>query len=329
MKIPEAERIFAIEDKADFERCAMELFRYQSAANPVYRDYLAYLGRDPLKVRSLSDLPFLPIGFFKTHRVLSGDQLPELLFESSGTTGDQSSKHYVTDPELYLKSLTRGFERVYGPPSDWCILALLPSYLEKGNSSLVYMMEQLMKLSGHPDNGFYLNEPSSLHAILEKRRADAFPVMLVGVSYALLDLAADYHGKMPEGIVVMETGGMKGRRKEMIRSELHELLKKAFDCGEIHSEYGMTELLSQAYSTGHQLFETPPWMKVLIRDSYDPFSLVAEGQTGGINVIDLANIHSCAFIATSDLGRILPDGRFEVLGRFDQAEVRGCNLMVS
>jgi len=329
MNLPDKEHIFNISNDSQFTELALELFRYQAENNAVYREYLQYLHRDPLNVTILEEIPFLPIGFFKTHRVLTGDVSPQLVFESSRTTGEEASKHYVSDPLLYRESLLKGFMRVYGDPKDWCILSLLPSYIERGNSSLVYMMNQLMKLSGHPDSGFYLNATDSLHKILEKRAEDMHPTLLVGVSFALLDLAADFRGKINPDTVIMETGGMKGRRREMIRSELHQVLKEAFACGEIHSEYGMTELLSQAYSTGYQLFNTPPWMKVMIRDSYDPFSFVPEGQTGGISIIDLANINSCSFIATSDLGRLHEDGRFEVLGRFDQAEVRGCNLMVS
>ncbi len=329
MEKPEKERIFTIEGEVQFEETALRIFRYQASQNPVYSSYIKFLRKDPERITSIGEIPFLPISFFKSHRVYTGIDEPAVVFESSRTTGDAPSRHYLSDPDLYNESLVRGFERVYGSPSDWCILSLLPSYLERGNSSLVYMMDQLMRLSGHPDNGFYLDAQGDLLKVLEKRAADKFPVLLVGVSFALLDLAEVFRGQLPEHSVIMETGGMKGRRKELIRSELHAILKTAFGSSAIHSEYGMTELLSQAYSTGGQLFSCPPWMKIYIRDTYDPFSMVPAGQTGGINIIDLANIHSCSFIATSDLGRLHSDGRFEVLGRFDQAEVRGCNLMVS
>jgi len=329
MLVPDYNRIFKLATEEEFRSLAMDVFRYQAVANPVYREYLALLKKDPEKIEQPEQIPFLPIGFFKTHRIITGEMQAELVFESSRTTGETPSRHFVANAALYQESLANGFKRIYGDPEDWCILSLLPSYVERGNSSLVYMMDRLMKQSGHPDSGFYLNEAESLHRILEKRAEDAHPTMLVGVSFALLDLASDFRGMIHPDTVIMETGGMKGRRKEMIRSELHQVLKEAFRCGEIHSEYGMTELLSQAFSTGYQLFETPPWMRILIRDSYDPFTLVPAGQTGGINVIDLANIHSCSFISTSDLGRVNDKGQFEVLGRFDQAEVRGCNLMVS
>ncbi|MEZ5069469.1 MAG: acyltransferase [Bacteroidales bacterium] len=315
-------------DSKTFRELSLEVFRYQARENAVYREYLRILGSRSGRVSEPEDIPFLPIEFFRNHRVVTGDREPALVFESSGTTGAATSRHWVADPALYEESLLRGFHRVFGDPRGMCILALLPSYLERGGSSLVHMMKVLMDAGGHPDNGFYLDDFDRLSGVLRQRNGDGTPTLLVGVSFALLDLAESHSQVLGENITLVETGGMKGRRTELIRSELHAILGRAFGKERIFSEYGMTELLSQAWSTGGGLFQAPPWLKVLIRDPNDPFGYVPEGRTGGINLIDLANLHSCAFLATGDLGKIHADGRFEVLGRFDHATVRGCNLLV-
>jgi hypothetical protein len=324
--------IFRTENDRTFRKTTLEVFRYQADMNPVYREFIHGIGLDPVQVREPEQVPFLPVEFFRTHRVICGDVTPELIFESSGTTGMEPSRHYVADPQLYLESFTRGFNRFYGDPSGLCILALLPSYLEREGSSLVYMTERLIRISGHPDSGFYLDQWEELAGVLGRRNRDGQPTLLIGVSFALVDLAEKYAMELGNHIIVMETGGMKGRRKELVRDELHQILREAFHSEVIHSEYGMTELLSQAYSTGEGIFRCPPWMKVLIRDPNDPLSILSHlkgSQTGGINIIDLANLYSCSFIATGDLGVLYPDGSFEVRGRFDHSEVRGCNLMVT
>ena len=252
----------------------------------------------------------------------------EAVFESSGTTGKTPSRHHVANIQLYRENFLRNFNAFYGSPEELCILALLPSYLERESSSLVYMMNQLIQWSKHADSGFYLDQLGELSAILGKRNNDRHPTLLLGVSFALLDLAEQNPISLWNNISVMETGGMKGRRKDLVRSELHRVLKEAFGVGNIHSEYGMTELLSQAYSDGDGLFRPPPWMNVLVRDPNDPLSLLPPGQSGGINIIDLANIYSCSFIATGDLGKVHEDGSFEVLGRYDHSDIRGCNLLI-
>lgn len=310
----------------EFNACSLEIFRYQYLNNSIYRQFADAVGRAPEAVGRMEDIPFLPIEFFKTHRIVSGaSTAPDVIFESSGTTGTEVSRHYVTDLELYRKSFMNGFERFYGHPSAYIILALLPSYLEQGNSSLVYMVNELIQAGGHPDSGFYLEASDDL--IQAVQRADR-TVLLFGVTYALLDLAAT-EPSMGSNLIVLETGGMKGRRKEMIREALHGELCKAFQTETIHSEYGMTELLSQAYSAGKGIFKAPPWMKVMTRDPNDPLAWTGNGKTGGINIIDLANVHSCSFLATQDLGRTFDDDSFEVLGRFDTSDIRGCNLLVA
>jgi len=323
------DNIFKIRDLKTFRAAALEVFNYQAVHTPVYRDYLAALGTDASRVQEPEAIPFLPIEFFKSHSVIGEGKSAELIFESSGTTGTTPSSHHVSDTQIYRESFLRSFNASYGSPEDLCILALLPSYLERESSSLVYMMDQLISWSKHPDSGFYLDQLGELSAILEKRNNDRHPTLLLGVSFALLDLAEQHPMPLWNNIRVMETGGMKGRRQEMVRSELHEALIRAFDLDTVHSEYGMTELLSQAYSGGDGLFKTPPWMKVLVRDPNDPLSLLPPGQSGGINIIDLANIYSCSFIATGDLGKIYEDGSFEVLGRYDHSDIRGCNLLLS
>ena len=322
----------------DFETVALEVFRFQYDNNPVYHDYMSALHVDPSRIGSITGIPFLPIRFFKSHTVMTTRFTPATTFESSGTTGAVNSRHIIKDLSLYENSFTAGFSRVYGPVSDWCVIGLLPSYIEKGNSSLVYMVNELVNQSHHPQSGFYLNEFDKLSRTLMKLEAEKQKTILFGVSFALLDFAAS-HPLPLKHTIIMETGGMKGRREEMIRAELHEILKRSFDLPAIHSEYGMTELLSQAYSEGNGIFHCPPWMRVLIRDEEDPLAVVSHlpiaigtavgsPRSGGINIIDLANIYSCSFIATDDGGKLHGDGSFEVLGRIDNSDVRGCSLMV-
>jgi phenylacetate-coenzyme A ligase PaaK-like adenylate-forming protein len=320
------DRIFAIRSAAEFEAVALEVFRLQAVENPVYREYLERLSVDAQTVRTLAEVPFLPIGFFRSHRVVTGTAPDAVLFRSSGTTGSTTNVHHVTDTALYERSFREGFRLFYGDPGKYCILALLPSYLERSDSSLVYMADRLIRDSGHPASGFCLDRLEELHETLLSLQARRQPTILLGVTFALLDFAERYRLDWPE-LIVMETGGMKGRRKELVREEVHALLQSAFGVPQVHSEYGMTELLSQAYSDGAGIFRTPPWMKILLRDPNDPFA-VRETGSGGINVIDLANLHSCSFLETGDLGRALPDGGFTVLGRFDNADLRGCNLLV-
>lgn len=329
MKPAFIQEIFKIHDEQTFRAIALEVFRYQARHIPVYRDYLAALRIDPEEIRTLENIPFLPLEFFRTHRVLHEGMEARMVFESSGTSGMEASRHHVASLDLYKESFSRGYMHFYGEPSGSCILALLPAYLERKGSSLVYMMDRLISASGHPDSGFYLDDLEGLSLVLEKQNQDKIPTLLLGVSFALLELAEKHPQELAEHITVMETGGMKGRRKELIRSELHEILGRAFGKDRIHSEYGMTELLSQAYSEGKGFFTCPPWMKVLIRDPNDPFTILEKGSSGGINLIDLANIYSCSFLATDDLGISYPDHTFEVLGRFDHADVRGCNLLLS
>lgn len=312
---------------AGFAALALETFRHQEAENPVYRQYLQLLGCNPPDIAAVDDIPFLPVEFFKTHRVVTGPGTETRVFESSGTTGAQTSRHYILSDEIYIDSLESGFRHFFGEPSDYCFLALLPTYLERKNSSLVFMMDRLIRLSRHPLSGFYLHNREELARNLESLERSGQKTMLIGVTFALLDLAEGFPRPLKNTIVV-ETGGMKGRREEMTRTELHRILKTAFQLESVGSEYGMTELLSQAWSTGNGIFRTPPWMKVLIRDPYHPFRHMPDGKSGGIDVIDLANRFSCSFIQTQDLGRLHQDGSFEVLGRFDNSELRGCNLLV-
>ena len=321
------QRIFEIQTDQEFEELALEVFKFQARGNKVYSKYLGLLGINPYSIDTLTQIPFLPIEFFKYHKILTGDKDPQIVFESSGTTGSEVSKHYVIDPDLYHKSLNKCFRLFYQAPENYCILALLPSYLERDNSSLVHMTEQLIRQSQNDSSGFYLDNYSSLNEILLDSEKNKTPTLLLGVSFALVEFAQQF--PMPlNHTTLIETGGMKGRREEMTRGALHSLLKESFKSGEIHSEYGMTELLSQSWSSGRGIFKSPPWMKILIRDMYDPFSYQEENKSGGINIIDLANVWSCSFIATQDIGKIVPGGGFEVLGRFDHSDLRGCNLMI-
>jgi len=319
--------IFDITTAERFAASALDIFNFQYKTVQVYRNFCEGLSINPKEVDAIEKIPFLPISFFKSHKILSDDKSSQLIFESSGTTGELTSKHFVADESIYKNSFRKGFEQAYGNISDYVILALLPSYLERDNSSLVYMVADWINQSQHADSGFYLNQMDKLHDKLVALDSAGQKVILIGVSFALLDLAERYPMRLCNTIV-METGGMKGRRKELVRSELHQILKTGLGVSTIHSEYGMTELLSQAYSQGEGLFGCPPWMKILIRDPEDPLTLMGHSKNGGINVIDLANVYSCSFVATQDLGKTYPDERFEVLGRFDHADIRGCNLLV-
>jgi len=319
--------IFSIKTEKDFETLSFKIFRFQFENNPIYRSFCDLLNIHPSDITSIKDIPFLPIQFFKSHQVLSSSNPIEKIFSSSGTTGSVTSKHYVTDISIYENSFQKGFEQFYGNINDYVILALLPSYLEREGSSLIYMADALIKQSNHKESGFYLSNLSELKNILIKLETGGKKTLLIGVSFALLDLVETYPFKLKHSLV-METGGMKGRRKELVRYELHTILKQGFGVEQIHSEYGMTELLSQAYSKGNGIFECPNWMKIFTRDPEDALSILDTDKNGGINIIDLANINSCAFIATQDLGKIHPDGTFEIVGRFDHSDIRGCNLMV-
>ncbi|MDN3664641.1 acyl transferase [Algibacter miyuki] len=319
--------IFNIKTTSEFETLALEVFQFQFKNNRVYRSFCDLLYIHPSDVKTIEDIPFLPIQFFKTHDILSSEAAIKTTFTSSGTTGSATSKHLVTDLEVYEQSFTKGFEHFYGPIEDYVILGLLPSYLEREGSSLIYMVDAMVSSSKHPESGFYLDNISDLKDTLIKLDTEGKKILLIGVSFALLDLVEAHQFNL-NNTIIMETGGMKGRRKELIRNELHQQLKVGFGVEHIHSEYGMTELLSQAYSLGNGTFQTPNWMHILTRDTEDALTINPIGKAGGINVIDLANINSCSFIATQDLGRINPDGSFEVIGRFDNSDIRGCNLMV-
>lgn len=321
-------RIFQIDSTGKFNDLAVEIFRYQYENNRVYREFADHLKIRIQKVESPEQIPFLPIGFFKTQKVLTGQDQTHAHFESSSATGTGISRHFYSDLNIYHQSLMQGFRHFYGDPSQYCILALLPSYLERSGSSLVYMVQQLIDASGHTGSGFYLHNLDDLAEKLQILDRQGEKNLLIGVSFALLDLVGKRQFDL-KNTIVMETGGMKGRRRELVREELHAELCRGFGVKQIHSEYGMTELFSQAYSKGGGKFFTPPWMKVLIRDTNDPLTCQGHGKTGGINVIDLANLHSCCFIATQDLGRNHADGSFEVLGRFDHSDVRGCSLLVA
>ncbi len=326
MKIEEFKnKIFEIKSDSEFNEIALEIFHYQYVNNPVYNQYVGLNISNIEKINHYKHIPFLPIELFKSHRVVCRSSEPEKIFESSGTTGFPTSKHYVQDLSLYENSFRGCFQQFYGHPEQYLILALLPNYLESENSSLVFMVEKLITLSKNPLSGFYLNNYDELAETLNKNNSQK--ALVIGVSFALLEFTEMYEIPLANGII-METGGMKGRRKEIIREELHLQLAAKFHTAKIHSEYGMTELLSQAYSDGDGIFKTPPWMKVLIRDTNDPKSLLGNDKTGGLNIIDLANLYSCSFIATQDLGKTYRDGSFEVLGRFDNSDIRGCNLMI-
>ena len=319
--------LFSISNQKQFEKIALKTFRYQYENNLVYQEFCDLLHTNVQKVKTLQQIPFLPIQFFKSHTVVSNNEAPQAIFTSSGTTGMTTSQHLVTDVSLYEESYRRGFSQFYGNIENYVVLALLPSYLEREGSSLIYMVEDLIQLSNQPESGFYLNNHDELIEKLIELDSQGQNVILFVVTYALLDLIEKRKFQL-QNTIIMETGGMKGKRKEMIREELHQQLCAGFGVASIHSEYGMTELLSQAYSLGEGIFECPSWMQILIRDTEDALSYITNGKTGGINVIDLANRNSCAFIATQDLGKKYANGTFEVLGRFDNSDIRGCNLMV-
>ena len=316
-------------DDKEFSKIALEIFQLQYRDNPIYKRFTDALKINPAKVETIDQVPFLPIEIFKTQKVVTetGIVRDKTIFTSSGTSQTGASSHYVSDIGIYENSFLKGFEQFYGKPAEYCFLALLPSYLERNGSSLVYMAQKLIELSKNERSNFYLNNLDELVKTISELKEQKKKVFLLGVSYALLDLA-ECGIKLNENFTVMETGGMKGRRKELLKSELHRILKESFAVNEIHSEYGMTELLSQAYSRRDGIFETPPWLKILVRDTNDPFQYLASGKTGGINVIDLANINSCSFIATQDLGKLHEDGKFELMGRFDNSDIRGCNLLM-
>ncbi len=319
--------IFNTNTHAEFEALALQIFNFQFDNNSVYRSFCDLLYKHPSDVKTLKDIPFLPIQFFKTHRVLSSKAPIKATFKSSGTTGSITSKHHVTNLEIYNQSFSKGFQNFYGSMEDYVVLALLPSYLEREGSSLIYMVNDMITKSKHKESGFYLNNLSELKDNLIKVDSEGKQVLLIGVSFALLDLVESFQFNL-KSTIIMETGGMKGRRKELIRDELHHQLKIGFGVEAIHSEYGMTELLSQAYSKGNGVFNCPNWMRILTRDPEDALSINTFEKTGGINIVDLANINSCSFIATQDLGRLNKDGSFEIVGRFDNSDIRGCNLMV-
>jgi len=320
--VAECGYIFSIASDEEFEREALRLFRYQAERCEPYAAYVQLLGIEPSAVQHVEDIPMLPIELFKSHKVYCGETEPQMIFTSSATTGMVQSRHYVADIALYERVFTEAFRRFYGNEEECSIYALLPSYLEREGSSLVYMAERLIATSG--GGGFYLNDYDKL---LSDMSRDPNPKILLGVTYALLDLAENYAPHL-ENTVVMETGGMKGRRKELPKTELHKILCSAFGVERIHSEYGMAELLSQAYSFGDGLFRTPAWMKVLVRDVNDPFARLASGRRGGLDIIDLANQSSCAFIATEDMGIRYDDGSFRIEGRISKSDIRGCNLLV-
>jgi phenylacetate-coenzyme A ligase PaaK-like adenylate-forming protein len=319
--------IFAISSKKEFEKITLKVFRHQYENNKVYQAFCNHLGKNTSNVKQINAIPFLPIQFFKSETIVSNFEQAQTIFTSSGTTGTQTSQHFVTDISIYENSYNIAFAQFYGNIQEYCVLALLPSYLEREGSSLIYMVNDWIAKSNHKDSGFYLNNLEQLANKIIELENEGQNILLIGVTYALLDLI-EYKKFNLKNTIVMETGGMKGKRKEIIREELHQTLCEGFGVNTIHSEYGMTELLSQAYSLGNGIFECPIWMDVLIRDAEDALQYVENGKTGGINVIDLANINSCSFIATQDLGKKHQNMTFEVLGRFDNSDIRGCNLMV-
>ena len=319
------EEIFNISDNDEFECLALSIFDFQMKNNPIYAQYASLILKNKIP-QNIYEIPFLPIDFFKKEQLICKGKGVEEIFISSGTAGEQS-KHLVSDISLYKKSFLTSFELFYGEIMDYCILSLLPNYREREGSSLIYMVDELIRKSEHEKSGFYLNDYKGLSETIAELEKKKQKTILIGVSYALLDLAENFP-QILEYTTIIETGGTKGKRKEFLKEELHKILKNSFGLQNIHSEYGMTELLSQSYSRGKGIFKSPPWKKVLIRDTNDPLSIIGEHKTGGINIIDLANIYSCPFIATQDLGKTYDDGSFSVLGRFDNSDVRGCNLLV-
>ena len=319
--------IFNIQTQEEFKQVALNVFKHQFKNNKVYRSFCDLLYIHPSNITKVEEIPFLPIQFFKSRKILSSLEEVQETFTSSGTTGSITSKHFVTDINLYKESYLNGFSHFYGNIEDYVVLALLPNYLEREGSSLVFMVDDLIQKSKNSESGFYLNNIEVLAKKLTELDKKGQKVLLIGVSFALLDLIETAQFNL-KNTIIMETGGMKGRRKELVREELHQILQNGFGVSEIHSEYGMTELLSQGYSDGNGVFKTPPWMKILTRDTEDALTIQQIGKTGGINVIDLANYNSCSFIATQDLGKVHKNGTFEIIGRFDNSDIRGCNLMV-
>jgi phenylacetate-coenzyme A ligase PaaK-like adenylate-forming protein len=328
MNKPGKEQIFSISTDEQFNAAALSIFQYQAKNCAIYREFIEGLRIDPTQITSIKQIPFLPIEFFKSRDVVSTTDPVQVTFTSSGTTGMITSSHQVTDVSWYEDSFRKAFQLFYGDIKSYTVLALLPSYLEREGSSLIYMANDLIQQSNNPDSGFFLYNYEELANQLKKQQELNKPTLLIGVTFALLDFVEQHSTNFPE-LIVMETGGMKGRRKEMIREELHDTLSKGFGVNAIHSEYGMTELLSQGYSKGNGIFNYPPWMRIITRDTNDPMSFLTNDRAGGVNVIDLANINSCSFIATQDLGKVLADGSFEILGRFDNADIRGCNLLIA
>lgn len=328
MEIPKAkvlaDKVFAINNEQDFDKIALEMFKFQYFNNPFYREYCDTIKRNPSNVNDITGIPFLPISFFKNRDIKTTDFEPEVVFKSSGTTGVATSRHLVKDAKVYKRSFLSCFEQFYGAVNQLCIVGLLPSYLEQGNSSLIFMVSELIRQSGHELNDFYLYDHKHLYQNLLRLEEQKQQTVLFGVSYALLDFAEKFSLNL-QNTIIIETGGMKGRREEMTREEFYSQLRNAFGVQNIHSEYGMTELLSQAYGLNGRL-KTPAWMKVLLRDETDPFSY--NSKSGAVNVIDLANLYSCCFIATEDLGKFHPDSSFEVLGRMDNTDIRGCSQLV-
>lgn len=318
-------KIFSLQNK-NFAAAALELYQFQSSENPIYQQYQSLLGIVASKVTDISMIPFLPISFFKTHQVICNSCTVDVVFESSGTTGMQRSKHYVHDQQLYKSSLFAGFNYYFGKPEDFVFVFLLPVYLENKSSSLLYMAKELAASSKYNEASFYLNDFEKLFTDLQLLKSRGKKIFLWGLTSALVDFFTQYQLDLA-GSIILETGGMKGRENELTREEVHKIISNGSGVGSIYSEYGMTELLSQAYSLGDGLFKTVPWMKILIRDINDPLSLLNHDESGCINIIDLANIYSCAFIATDDVGKTYSDQSFEVIGRMDNSVLRGCNLM--
>jgi hypothetical protein len=321
-------QVFSVNSEKEFNETALKIFRHQAKNCLVYKKFIEGLNINVGNVNAVSQIPFLPVEFFKSHKVLSEEKSAEIIFTSSGTTGTINSSHFVTDVSWYVESFRKAFQLFYGDISNYAVLALLPSYLEREGSSLIYMADDLIVQSNNNKSGFFLYNHEELFDQLITLQLEQKPTLLIGVTFALLDFVEHYNLNFPQ-LIVMETGGMKGRRKEMIREELHNLLCEGFGVKTIHSEYGMTELLSQAYSKGEGIFNCPPWMKVLTRDPNDPITTLDVEKTGGINIIDLANYNSCSFIATQDLGKVFADNSFEILGRFDNSDIRGCNLLIA
>jgi hypothetical protein len=318
--------VFSISNEEGFNTAALKIFSYQYKFNKIYREYIDSAGIKVAGISNWQAIPFMPIEFFKTHSIVCGDDVPEKIFLSSGTTGTIQSRHIIRDLSIYEQSLLRGFNMFYGSPADYHIFGLIPSPEENPDSSLVYMVKALMDQGPDKEHGFFMHDFRMLKEALTRLALSSEKVMMIGLSFVLLDFIHEFHVSFP-GLIVMETGGMKGKRKELIREKLHKELCSGFTLEKVHSEYGMTELLSQAYSHGNGIFNCPPWMRILIRETNDPFHLVQEGETGGINIVDLANWNSCSFIATQDIGKAYADGSFEVLGRFAYSDARGCNLM--